>query len=79
MDRANLLCSPELCALRVGASAGDWMIAYLFYLVIDCLCWGFVWGVSVAHCHFDGWAYASIGMSSLMLCYNLSILWRALS
>lgn len=37
MDCANLLCSPELCALRVGASAGDWMTAYLDYLVIACL------------------------------------------
>ena len=37
MDCANLLCSPELCVLRVGASAGDWMTAYLDYLVIACL------------------------------------------
>ena len=55
------------------------MIPYLIYLVIACLCLVFVWGVSVAQGRFDGWAYASICMSSLVLGLSLCQLWEVLA
>lgn len=63
----------------MGDDEGDRMIPYLIYLVIVCLCLGFVWGVSVAQGRFDRWAYASICMSSLVLGLSLCQLWEVLA